>query len=84
LDSDLPRLGYPGQSISYHHLMLIQVDKVESVYVDLQVSHALPRLRALGPSGEWGPITEALGSSHFDAKDDNERLKRTYSPNQPL
>jgi hypothetical protein len=39
LDLDLPRLGYLGQSTSYHHLMLIQVDKVESVYVDLQVSH---------------------------------------------
>ena len=36
MDLDLPRLEYLGQSISYHHLMLIQVDKVESVYVDLK------------------------------------------------
>jgi hypothetical protein len=41
VDLDLPRLEYLGQSTSYRHLMLIQVDKVESVYVDLQVSHTL-------------------------------------------
>jgi hypothetical protein len=39
MEFDLPRLEYLGQSTSYHHLMLTQVDKVESVYVDLQVSH---------------------------------------------
>jgi hypothetical protein len=65
LGLDLPRLEYLGQSIEYRHLMLIQVDKVESVYVDLQVSHTLPRLKASGPSREWGPITEALGFEPF-------------------
>jgi hypothetical protein len=64
--------------------MLIQVDKVESVYVDLKSVILSPDL-GLWDHLENGDLSPRLwGSSHSDAKDDNERLKRTYSPNQPL
>jgi hypothetical protein len=42
LGLDLPRLEYLGQSIEYRHLMLIQVGKVESVYVDLKSVKLFP------------------------------------------